>query len=693
MIETIEKITETDNKAEIEKSDGTISTQLGQLQNLSTSNIKSCSGNLIVQFHDDMWQFLIPSDRYTVELYCSLFRMRQENKNYKIKYQYISRFFLLPSPDENHMVFVIVLDRPIRHDQQLCQMLVWNISKEISVVELQLDPAVLHRVYKDKLYPVMKGSLCNVIAEIFKVITDKKVASSVIQQSHVMCSCKVKSEHDHTYNVYRYKGYLYPLEEELIFIHMPSILIRFEDIENIEFCNHESGGNLESDEGYDMFIKVRPAISGSSSVLVDGVKDYVFCKINQSHFLKLKEFLLGKKIVMLQKMVALKSSSEYRGISRTPSDVVVIQIPEENVQMTSLSQSNMPNKATLNSQSTKQTPIQKIQTNAAPVTDESWNIHSTQTDSMEDERSPLCDNKASVQSQAQSSDTLIPLNTHQLNDLSVKQSSTEKLFTQQKDIQGQNFYSHQSNEGYYQSENEPSKTSSVVQSNAQPANNLMVLNSEQLTNLTVEESSKEKRFTQLEGIHGENVLERRKRPRTYERISHDWNPGNIEVLNVFLTLDSLENILPSLEAKFLGENLWIFTVQQLDNLLNDDLTQSTTSDIALRAAVAKEEFENALIVEFGDQPTVTEVLGRWRHAIKEWNTLKTQKNIPPSKFPFSGPVSCLISPFLTHFLSSNQLHTVHDFLSIKKTEGSRYVIGLTRLRTQHGFQCKPMYRY
>jgi hypothetical protein len=63
------------------------------------------------------------------------FRMRGQKYDYKIKYDDISRLFLLPKPDDVHMAFVIALDKPIRQGQQRYQYLVLQV-RHGSVVDL-----------------------------------------------------------------------------------------------------------------------------------------------------------------------------------------------------------------------------------------------------------------------------------------------------------------------------------------------------------------------------------------------------------------------------------------------------------------------------------------------------------------------------------------------------------------------------
>jgi structure-specific recognition protein 1 len=274
-----------------------------QQQILASARIKSTSGNVIAEFNEDMGTFLTPRGRYSIELYDSFLRMRGNKYDFKIKYDDIARLFLLPKPDDIHMAFVIALDRPIRQGQQRYQMLVWQTTKETSELEIHLDPQVLAKEYQDNLQPVMQGSLCNLIAKTFKVIADKKVFvpgnfANAVQQSCVKCAYKAN------------EGHLYPLEKSFVFIHKPPLMIRFEEIESVEFQRYHNASVHQGSttRNFDLCITLHPTMGGSSYLATDGVKEYVFSGIDRSDYPGLYNFLSGKKI----RIKNLQDSSEGR---------------------------------------------------------------------------------------------------------------------------------------------------------------------------------------------------------------------------------------------------------------------------------------------------------------------------------------------------------------------------------------------
>lgn len=138
------------------------------------ASVKKTSGAVIAEFNENLGTFLTPRGRYSIELYDSFLRMRGAKYDYKIKYDDISRLFLLPKQDDTYMAFVIALDKPIRQGQQvsvcwtscllLCRiysyeecfqkrynMLVMQCTKEPSELTINLDDATIQKEYNGEI--------------------------------------------------------------------------------------------------------------------------------------------------------------------------------------------------------------------------------------------------------------------------------------------------------------------------------------------------------------------------------------------------------------------------------------------------------------------------------------------------------------------------------------------------------------
>ena len=245
---------------------------------MATANVRKTTGDVIVSFEQAKGTFLTPRGRYTIELYDYFLRLRGQKYDYKIKYDDINRLFLLPKPDEVHMAFVIAMDKPIRQGQQRYQYLVLQASKDPDEVTVNLDAETLEKEYGGELQPVMRGSLSNLIAKTFKVIARKKVFipgkfANANEQACVKCAVRAN------------EGLLYPLEKQFVFIHKPPILIRFNEVESVEFQRYAGGQG--STRNFDLCVNLKNT---------GATKDYTFSGIDRSDYPGLYNFLSGKKI-------------------------------------------------------------------------------------------------------------------------------------------------------------------------------------------------------------------------------------------------------------------------------------------------------------------------------------------------------------------------------------------------------------
>jgi len=271
--------------SEKEDTEAATAAELFQQAVTNKANIRNTTGNVIVELDENKGTFLTPRGRYAIELYDSFLRMRGNKYDYKIKYDDISKLFLLPKSDDMYMAFVIALDRPIRQGQQVYQYLVMQTPKESSELSINLDEETLKREYNGELQPVMRGSLSNLIAKAFKVVTGKRVFipgkfANSHQQACVKCAYRA------------YEGHLYPLEKQLIFIHKPPILIRFENIESIEFQRYAGGQG--STRNFDLCVKLI-----TESTDYGTTKEFIFSGIDRNEYACLFSFLSGKKIKVI----------------------------------------------------------------------------------------------------------------------------------------------------------------------------------------------------------------------------------------------------------------------------------------------------------------------------------------------------------------------------------------------------------
>ena len=105
-----------------------------------------------------------------------------------------------------------------------------------TTVRVNLSEEAIQRDYDGQLSPTMSMPLCNLIAKVFKVLTQKKVFIpkhfETARGDHaVRCSLKAND------------GLLYPLSKAFIFINKPTIYINFDDVEAIDFKRYDRNAN------------------------------------------------------------------------------------------------------------------------------------------------------------------------------------------------------------------------------------------------------------------------------------------------------------------------------------------------------------------------------------------------------------------------------------------------------------------
>ena len=85
------------------------------------------------------------------------------------------------------------------------------------------------------------------------------------------------------------EGHLYPLEKQFIFIHKPAVLIRFDEIESVEFQRYAGGQG--STRNFDLSVTL---LNTPGDTLA--IKEYKFSGIDKSNYASLYSFLSQKKI-------------------------------------------------------------------------------------------------------------------------------------------------------------------------------------------------------------------------------------------------------------------------------------------------------------------------------------------------------------------------------------------------------------
>jgi len=111
-------------------------------------------------------------------MYDSSFRLRGKTYDYKIQYEAIKKFMVLPKPDDLHCMLCIGLDPPLRQGQTRYPFIVMQFKSDEEVtLDLNITEEELEGKYKDKLQSHYEQPLHQVVTYIFKGLANKKVTA------------------------------------------------------------------------------------------------------------------------------------------------------------------------------------------------------------------------------------------------------------------------------------------------------------------------------------------------------------------------------------------------------------------------------------------------------------------------------------------------------------------------------------
>ncbi|CEG63781.1 hypothetical protein RMATCC62417_00870 [Rhizopus microsporus] len=228
----------------------------------------------IVQFQEIL--SLTPRGRYNIDMYQDFLRLRGKTYDYKILYSNIVQLFLLLKPDDVHVLFVIGLDPPLRQGQTKYPFLVFQFVREEEIdIDLNLEDSVLEEKYENKLQKHYDAPTYEVVSNVFRALTGRKVTSTSTYRSHhgaYALKCSMKAN----------EGFLYPLERSLLFIPKPPTYIPINEIGVVTFSRvGQSGGSSRT---FDMKFRMT---SGA---------DIQFSSINREEYANIEDYLKQRKI-------------------------------------------------------------------------------------------------------------------------------------------------------------------------------------------------------------------------------------------------------------------------------------------------------------------------------------------------------------------------------------------------------------
>jgi structure-specific recognition protein 1 len=192
---------------------------------------------------------IIPRGKYSFDLYADFAKLHGSTNDYKILYKDISKCFLLPKPDGNHMAYLIQLKTPLRQGQTLHHFIALQFDKDLEFkVAINLSKEEIKEKYDDKLESEIEGPLYDVLSKLFKNLAKVSILipgefKSANDNPAIKCSVKASD------------GHLYPLKSSIVFIHKPVHYIKHAQIKYVEFSRIGGlGAGMPSSRSFDMTV-------------------------------------------------------------------------------------------------------------------------------------------------------------------------------------------------------------------------------------------------------------------------------------------------------------------------------------------------------------------------------------------------------------------------------------------------------
>ncbi|KAJ3044471.1 FACT complex subunit [Rhizophlyctis rosea] len=222
---------------------------------------------------------LTPRGRFEIDFHATFLRLRGKSHDYKILYTSIQRLFLLPKPDELHHMLVIELDPPLRQGQTRYPFLVFQFSNDEEVEQdLNLEDDVLAEKYEGKLQKSYDGPMYEVVTDVLKGLSGKKVIESKdtfkSSQGHEGIKCSLKAN----------EAFFFPLATSILSIPKPCMHLPHSDIAAITFSRVGATAGSNALKTFEIRIEMRNS------------PDVQFSSIARTEADSLKQYFKSKKI-------------------------------------------------------------------------------------------------------------------------------------------------------------------------------------------------------------------------------------------------------------------------------------------------------------------------------------------------------------------------------------------------------------
>ncbi|KAH9868550.1 FACT complex subunit, partial [Plenodomus biglobosus] len=243
---------------------------------MDKAEIGEVAGDTYATFLDIL--HLTPRGRFDIDMYESSFRLRGKTYDYKIQFDSVKKFMVLPKPDDMHTLITIGLDPPLRQGQTRYPFLVMQFKRDEEVnLDLNMKEELLESKYKDKLQSHYEAPIAVVVSDIFRGLSGKRITRpsrdfiSHHEQSGVKCSIKAN------------EGHLFCLDKAFMFIPKPATYISMDNIASVTMSR--VGGAMAASRTFDITFTMK-----------GGMAEHQFSNINREEQQPLENFFRAKGI-------------------------------------------------------------------------------------------------------------------------------------------------------------------------------------------------------------------------------------------------------------------------------------------------------------------------------------------------------------------------------------------------------------
>lgn len=217
---------------------------------LDKADIGDTAGDTVATFQDVL--HLTPRGRFDIDMYLSSFRLRGKTYDYKVQYDAVKKFMVLPKPDDVHFLLTIGLDPPLRQGQTRYPFVVMQFKRDDeSTIDLNMSEEMRKEQYDGKLESHYEEPMHQVVTKIFRGLSNKKVSTPAKdfethrQQQAIKCSIKAS------------EGFLYLLEKAFMFVPKPATYISYEQTQSVTFSR--VSGAVSALSTFDITVQMKGA--------------------------------------------------------------------------------------------------------------------------------------------------------------------------------------------------------------------------------------------------------------------------------------------------------------------------------------------------------------------------------------------------------------------------------------------------